>query len=132
MTTELAIEAPDRAPGNSKPSRVQRASQPVSRAAVAVPPIARTDPAVGVAVPGRSAARAYRRRWGSRYGLVDGIVTLGTIVGFTVALALMGGEWLGAPTASTAQAVVTKVAPAATPTVATGPTIEPRAAPRPL
>ncbi len=131
MTTELAIEAPDRAPGNRKPSRVQRASQPVLRAAVTVPPIARTDPAVGVAVPGRSAARAYRRRWGSRYGLVDGIVTLGTIVGFSVALALMGGEWLGAPTPSTAEGVVTKAMPAATPTIAAGPTIDTCAGSRP-
>jgi hypothetical protein len=74
-------------------------------------------------VPGRSASRRYRRTWGSRYGLVDGIVTMGTIVGFAVALAAMAGEWLGTLASSTPQAVATTAAPA---TVVAGPEIEPR------
>jgi hypothetical protein len=53
------------------------------------------DPTVNGAVPGRSASRAYRPGWRSPYGWVEGIVTMGTVIGFTLALASMAGEWLG-------------------------------------
>jgi hypothetical protein len=76
--------------------------------------------------PERFASFARRRLWRSRYGLVDTIVTLSAMVGFTAALALTAGEWLGAPTASLTAAAATKAAPVATPTVAAAPTIEPR------
>jgi hypothetical protein len=129
---ELTIEAREHASGNAKTNSAQRARQSVPRKAAGAPPIGIADPTANVAIPGRSASHRYRRNWGSRYGWVDGIVTLGTIVGFAVMLALMTGEWLLAPTANLTQLVVAKAAPAATPTVVAGPPIEPHADPRPL
>ena len=64
--------------------------------------------------------------------MVDAIVTLGTIIGFTLALALMVAEWLLAPAAALTQTIAAKVTPAATPTVVAGSTNEPCAAPKPL
>ncbi len=132
MTTGLAIDAPGRAPGNRDSGSTHCPPQPLPREAIAVPPVGRLDPTDDDAVPGRSASRAYRRRWRSHYGWVEGIVTMGTIIGFTVAPVLMAGEWLGGQVASLTQTIATTVAPAADPTVAAGPAIEPCAGSRPL
>lgn len=132
MAMQLAIEARGRPPGKTKAKSGQRAVQFVPHRAAAGPPTGRMDATTNVAVSGRSAPRPYRRNWGSRYGLVDGIVTMATIVGFAVALAAMAGEWLGTLTSSMPQPVATTVAPVAPATVAAGPTTGPRAEPGPL
>jgi len=135
MTIQFAIKPRGPAPGNAERDCALRTAQRLPRrtaTAAAAAPTSRVDPTVKAMVSGRSAPPAHRRYRGSRYEMLEAIVTLGTVVGFTVALALMTGEWLRAPTVDLTQTVVAKCAPKATPTVVAGSTIEPRAVRKPL
>jgi hypothetical protein len=132
MTTELTIEASGRAPGNVEANSGQRAGPFAPRHVATEPSSGRVDATTSVAVSGRSASRAYRCKWGSRYGWVDGIVTMGTIVGFAAALAAMAGEAFGTLASQMLQTIASTVVPAAPGMVGAGPAIEPRADRRPL
>ncbi len=109
MATQLTIEAPGRTPGKLESGSAPRRRQPLPCDAVAVPPVGRADPTVAGAAPGRRASRAYRRSWRSRYAWVEGIVTMGTLIGLTVAPVLMAGEWLGGQVATLTQTIATAV-----------------------
>lgn len=92
MTIIFAIEARGPAPGNAKRDCALRTAQRLPRRATNAAAPSRMGPTVDATVSGRTAPPAHRRYRGSRYEMLEAIVTLGTVVGFAVAFALMVGE----------------------------------------
>lgn len=105
MATKLAFQASARTADERDSGRAQCTAPAAKAERWSPPPVGAGDPAVEIPGPLPFTAYAHPRSGRSRFGWVDGLVTLVVMAWFTAALALMAGEWLFATWGPVAQVV---------------------------